>query len=134
MLIIKWYSRNDLGKFNGYFAGMIKKIMPAFFCLFIDHAAFGQNDSLDNERLKKMVTLSEVVVRNNLDISKFLQRTKNDTTFYKAFRTLHILGFTSLNDIRMMDKKGSIKASLQSKTIQLIHAGCRTMQTLDEKT
>jgi hypothetical protein len=74
---------------------MLKKVIPAFFCLLIDYVAFCQNDSLDNERLKKMVTLSEVVVRNNLDISRFLQLIKNDTTFYKAFRTLRILGFTS---------------------------------------
>jgi hypothetical protein len=113
---------------------MTKKIIPAFFCLLIDHAAFCQDDSLDNERLKKMVTLSEVVVRNNLDISKFLQRIKNDTTFYKAFRTLRILGFTSLNDIRMMDKEKNVKASLQSKTIQHEKNGCRTMETLQEST
>src|SRR3954463_9845068 len=113
---------------------MIKKIMPAFFCLLIDHAAFCQDDSIDNERLKKMVTLSEIVVRNNLDISKFLQRIKNDTTFYKAFRTLRILGFTSLNDIRMMDKEGKVKASLHSKTRQNRENGCRTMNVLEEKT
>src|SRR6476469_8772632 len=111
---------------------MMKKIIPVFFYFLIDHAALCQNDSLDNERLKKMVTLSEVVVRNNLDISKFLQLIKNDTTFYKAFRTLRILGFTSLNDIRMMDKEKNVKASLQSKTIQHVNNGCRTMQTLQE--
>jgi hypothetical protein len=113
---------------------MVKRLVPAFFFLIIFSKLFGQEDSLDNERLKKMVTLSEVVVRNNLDIAKFLQRIKNDTTFYKAFRTLHILGYTSLNDIRMMDKKGSVKASLESKTVQHIHGGCRTMETLQEKT
>src|SRR5678815_4339882 len=113
---------------------MIKKVMPAFFCLFIGLVARCQDDSLDNERLKKMVTLSEVVVRNNLDISKFLQLIKNDTTFYKAFRTLRILGFTSLNDIRMMDKERNVKASLQSKTIQHVKDGCRTMETLEEST
>jgi hypothetical protein len=79
-----------------------------------------------------MVTLSEVVVRNNLDVARFLQRIKNDTTFYKAFRTLHILGYTSLNDIRMMDKKGNMKASLHSKTIQYVKQGCRTMETVQE--
>jgi len=113
---------------------MVRKIVPALFCLIVFDKSFSQEDSLDNERLKKMVTLSEVVVRNNLDVAKFLQRIKNDTTFYKAFRTLHILGFTSLNDIRMMDKKGNVKASLQSKTIQHVRDGCRTMETLDEKT
>ena len=134
MLIIKWCFQNDLKKFNGYFAGMIRKIMPAFFCLLVGLVARCQDDSSDNERLKKMVTLSEVVVRNNLDISKFLQLIKNDTTFYKAFRTLRILGFTSLNDIRMMDKDKNVKASLQSKTIQHVNNGCRTMQTLQEST
>src|SRR5262245_36604889 len=113
---------------------MVKRLVPAFFCLMVFSKLFSQDDSLDNERLKKMVTLSEVVVRINLDVAKFLQRIKNDTTFHKAFRTLHILGFTSLNDIRMMDKKGSVKASLQSKTIQHVREGCRTMQTLEEKT
>jgi hypothetical protein len=134
MLTIKWYFQNKRGEFNSYFAGMIKSIIPAFFYMLIAHPAFGQNDSLDNERLKKMVTLSEVVVRNNLDISKFLERIKNDTTFYKAFRTLRILGFTSLNDIRMMDKEKNVKASLQSKTVQHVKNGCRTMETLQEST
>src|SRR5262245_38262020 len=113
---------------------MVKKLVPAFFCLFVFNKLFSQQDSADNERLKKMVTLSEVVVRNNLDVGKFLERIKNDTTFYKAFRTLHILGFASLNDIRMMDKKGGVRASLQSKTVQHMHDGCRTMETLEEKT
>jgi hypothetical protein len=134
MLIIKWYFLNDLRKFIDYFAGMIKWIMPVFFCILVSHSAFCQDDSLDNERLKKMVTLSEVVVRNNLDISRFLQLIKNDTTFYKAFRTLRILSFTSLNDIRMMDKEKNVKASLQSKTIQHVRNGCRTMETMEEAT
>src|ERR1700751_2592672 len=132
MLITRWCSQNDVKKFNNYFAGMIKALVPAFFCLLIPSSAFCQDDSLDNERLKSMVTLSEVVVRNNFDVARFLQLIKNDTTFYKAFRTLHILGFTSLNDIRMMDKNHNLKASLQSKTIQHVANGCRTMETVQE--
>lgn len=134
-MIIKWFFRNKLFQnFSRKFAGMIRRLIPGFFYLILSHTATGQEDSLDNQRLKEMVTLSEVVVRNNLDVPKFLQRIKNDTTFYKAFRTLHILGFTSLNDIRMMDKKGKMKASLQSKTIQHVANGCRTMETVDERT
>lgn len=112
----------------------MKKIIPVFFCLCVCSSVFCQDDSLDNERLKSMVTLSEVVVRNNFDVARFLQLIKNDTTFYKAFRTLHILGFTSLNDIRMMDKNKNVKASLQSKTIQHVANGCRSMETLQETT
>lgn len=89
-------------------------------------------DSLDNERLAKMVSLSEVIIRSNLNVARFMDQVKKDTSFYKAFRNLHLLGFTAWNDIRIRDKKGKIKASLQSKTKQLRANGCRTMQVLDE--
>ena len=81
-----------------------------------------------------MIQLSEVVVRNKLDVQSFIKRVKNDTTFYKAFRNLRILNFTALNDIRMQDKKGKIKAMLQSKTRQQVSRGCRSMQTISETT
>jgi len=93
-----------------------------------------QEDSLDNERLAKMVNLSEVVIRSDLNVAMFMKRVKEDSTFYKAFRTLHILGFTSLNDIRMMDKKGKQVASLQGKTIQHRSARCRSMEVVEEET
>jgi hypothetical protein len=77
-------------------------------------------------------TLSEVVVRNNFDYKALLATIKADTTFYKAFRNLRILGFSSYNDIRMLDKKGAVKASLNSKTRQNHADGCRTMDVLEE--
>lgn len=100
----------------------------------ISLSAQSPEDSLDNERLAKMVSLSEVVIRSDLNIARFLERVKNDTTFYKAFRSLHLLGFSAWNDIRIHDKKGKLKASLQSKTRQDRSGGCRTMQVLDEST
>ena len=80
------------------------------------------------------MTLKEVVVRSNLNVPMFIERVKNDTSFYKAFKNLKILGYTALNDVRMLDRKGEMKASLQSKTIQSVHKGCRSMKVLDEKT
>jgi len=112
----------------------MKKLSVSFFCLLLLISASSQDDSTNTEAVARMVTLSEVVIRSDLNVSKFLQRIKNDTTFYKAFRTLHILGFTSLNDIRMIDKEGNLKASLQSKTRQNVANGCRTMEVLEEKT
>src|SRR5215203_7572897 len=96
--------------------------------------AAAQDDSADVEAVRRMVNLSEVVVRSDLNVSRFLQRIKTDTTFYKAFRNLRVLGFTSLNDIRMFNKKGAVVASLQSKTRQQRSAGCRTMDVLSETT
>src|SRR6185436_18890850 len=84
-----------------------------------------KEDSLDTERLAKMVNLSEVLVRTDINVARFINQVKNDTTFYKAFRNLHLLGFTAWNDISVKDKKGKIKASLQSKTKQIRSHGCR---------
>jgi len=78
--------------------------------------------------------LSEVVVRNNFNVPAFIDYVRNDTTFYKAFKNLHILSFTSFNHIEMLDKKGKIEASLDSKTRQTYTNGCRTMEVLSEKT
>jgi len=81
---------------------------------------------------KKIITLSEVVIDNKLNVPTFINRVKNDSSFYKAFRNLHIIQFTALNDIRMNDKDGRLKASLSSKTRQIRLNNCRSMQTLDE--
>jgi hypothetical protein len=91
-------------------------------------------DTTGIEALGKETVLSEVVIRSGFDVNRFLQRIKNDTTFYKAFRTLHILGFTSFNDIKMRDADGNIKASLYSKTRQNRNIGCRTMDVLEQRT
>lgn len=91
-------------------------------------------DTTGIEALGKETVLSEVVIRSGFDVNRFLQRIKNDTTFYKAFRTLHILGFTSFNDIKMRDADGNIKASLYSKTRQNRINGCRTMDVLEQRT
>ncbi len=81
---------------------------------------------------KKVITLSNVVIDNKLNVPSFIDRIRNDTTFYKAFRNLHILGFTALNDIRITDRSGGLKASLYSKTRQHRKGNCRTMEVLSE--
>ena len=77
-------------------------------------------------------TLSEVIVRNNFDYKDILQKIKEDTSFYKAFRTLRTIGYSSYNFIQMMDKNNIMQASLNSKTRQNKVAGCRTMDVLEE--
>ena len=74
----------------------MKKI---YLILILVHQALlvlGQEDSTDNDRLAKMVNLSEVVIRSDLNIATFIRRVKEDSSFYKAFRNLHLVGFTSL--------------------------------------
>jgi len=83
---------------------------------------------------KGTFTLKEVIVRNHMDYKSLLRRIQNDTTFYKAFRNLHILEFTSYNDIRMLDKHGNVQASYNSKTRQHRENNCRYTETLEQKT
>ncbi|MEO6681485.1 MAG: hypothetical protein ABIN48_01550, partial [Ginsengibacter sp.] len=113
---------------------MVLRLLPLTLLLFFSAALFGQG-SKDSTILvdNNFITLSEVVVNNNLDVSYFISRVKNDTTFYKAFRNLRILGYDAINDIRMLDKKGNILASLRSKTHQQRKNQCRTMSVLEEK-
>ncbi len=80
----------------------------------------------------KMITLSNVIINNKLNVKTFIDKIKNDTSFYKAFKNLHIVGFNATNDIRMLDKKQKINASLFSHTTQNVINGCRAMQVLDE--
>ena len=96
---------------------MVRFIIP-FLCL-INIRGFCQADSSEAITLSKETILSEVVIRNNLDVISFLQRVKNDTTFYKAFRNLRIVGFTARNDILMLDKSNKVKASMHARTKQV---------------
>lgn len=113
---------------------MVRRIkLPVLFLFISFTVAAQEEDSLDAERLSKMVNLSEVMVRSGLDITRFINQVKNDTTFYKAFKNLHMIGYTSWNDIRIKDKKGKIKASMQSKTKQTRRNACRSMEVLNEQ-
>lgn len=100
--------------------------------MFMSGSLFAQDTTIaiDNQAF----TLSEVVVRNNFDYKQVLETIKQDTTFYKAFRNLRIIGFSSYNSIQMLGKDGGIKASLTSKTRQNHIGNCRTMDVLEEQT
>jgi hypothetical protein len=45
-----------------------------------------------------------------------------------------MIGYSAINDIRMLDKEEKLKASLHSKTKQIRTGKCRTMQVLEEQT
>ncbi len=142
MLITGWFFQNDLHAITRagyflkryiYFAGMIKKIMTVFFLLASGATCFSQAVDTTVRVGNRSITLSEVVVNNKLNIPTFIERIKNDTSFYKAFRNLRVLGFTAINDIRMNNSDDKTKASLHSKTKQVRINNCRKMETLEEQ-
>lgn len=107
------------------------KHLTIFSCVLLFSSIIKAQDSaVDVEQ--KRITLKEVVVRSNLNVPAFIKRVQDDTTFYKAFRNLRVLGYTSLNDIRMMDKKGKQQASLNSRTRQHASNGCRWTEVMEE--
>ena len=99
--------------------------------LFIANGAKAQDTIYNDAGLN--YTLSEVIVRNNFDYKTVLQKIKEDSSFYKAFKTLRTIGYTSYNHIEMKDKNGAMQASLDSKTRQNHEGACRTMDVLEER-
>ena len=83
---------------------------------------------------KKVISLSDIVVRANFDYKTLIHQIVNDTTFYKAFRNLRVLNYESFNAIQMYDKKNRILASLNSRTKQIRKDVCRTMEVIEEST
>jgi hypothetical protein len=79
------------------------------------------------------VTLTPVVIRKGTNVPGFIKRVEQDSTFYKAFKNLRILNYSSINDVRMFDKKGRVESSLYSKTRQWASKGCRVTNVLEEK-
>ena len=61
----------------------------------------------------------------------FMRRVRTDTTFYKAFKSLHLVPFTAINAFTALASDGSTEATLNNKIQQTINArGCRTAHTL----
>ena len=79
-------------------------------------------------------TLADVIVRNNFEYRDILAKIKRDTSFYKAFKTLRTIGYSSFNHIEMYDKNQKMEASLDSRTRQNRIGDCRTMDVIEEKT
>lgn len=110
----------------------MKSFFIPFFCVIASLPALAQAPADTVFAGKKVVTLTAVVMDKNLNVPGFINKIKNDSSYYKAFRNLHVLSFTALNDIRMLDKKGGLNASLRSRTKQTRSKGCRSMQVLEE--
>lgn len=104
-------------------------LLPLFFIL--PMVSLAQDSTILVEG--NLIQLSEVIVRSDINVPAFIKRVKNDTGFYKSFRNLRILRFNAINDIRMLNKKGGLQASLNSRTRQYAQRGCRFTEVLEEK-
>jgi len=103
-----------------------------FMCMSLVGQSWAQDTTLSFEN--KTFTLADVIIRNNFEYKDILARIKRDTSFYKAFKTLRTIGYSSFNHIEMYDKNQKMQASLDSRTRQNKIGDCRTMDVLEEKT
>jgi hypothetical protein len=108
----------------------MKKII-LFLLLLISLQTMAQDTAVNFDN--QAFTLTDAIVRNNFDYKAILQRIKEDTSFYKAFKTLRTIGYSSLNHIQMMNKDNQIIAGLDSRTKQIKVNDCRTMETIEER-
>lgn len=106
-----------------------------FATLFFCNTLQAQPDT--KNKVYQGLELDEVMIKavqQGFDVKAFINRVRQDTTFYKAFKSLHLVRFTQYNDIQVEDKKDETKASLNSVTKQDRQNGCRTMKVVSEKT
>lgn len=81
------------------------------------------------------VAMDTFVVRSGFDINAFIRRVRNDTTFYKAFRSMHLVPYSATNNIVIFGKQRSdTLASEYSITKQHRSARCRVSQYLQRHT
>jgi hypothetical protein len=79
------------------------------------------------------IMMDEHIVRSGFDVSAFIKRVQQDTTFYKSFKSMHLVPCEFVNDIKVLDKHGRVIASLHGTTRQDAARGCRQTKTISEQ-
>ena len=80
------------------------------------------------------VLMDTFVVHSGFDINAFIRRVRNDTTFYKAFRSMHLVPYSAENNIVIFGKRRKdTVAGEHSITQQYRSAHCRITRFLQRK-
>ena len=111
----------------------MRQVISAAVCMLWASCCFAQ--SKDSSIFEIPIQMDEVVVkatREGWDVGEFIKRVKTDTTFYKAFRSLHLVSYNATNDIKVFNEEGRLIDSLYSLTHQTRTPPCRTMQVLQQ--
>ena len=109
-------------------------IIPVCCCSLLSLCAPAQN--MDTGSIfSQPVAMDTFVVRSGFDINAFIRRVRNDTTFYKAFRSMHLVPYSAANDIVIFGKRRSdTVAGEHSVTTQYRSARCRITRFPERKT
>ncbi|MFA6151164.1 MAG: hypothetical protein WC716_07590 [Chitinophagaceae bacterium] len=112
----------------------MSRLLIAFVFIVCSIRSFAQE--VDTTIMGMHFMMDEVVIKsskNGWDINAFIRRMKEDTTFYKAFLGLHIVPYTSDNEISFFDNNKKVTAHLENRTVQTMKGNCRTVTVVNEK-
>src|SRR5271165_6031405 len=94
-------------------AGRFKK-MPLCFPLLIPFFSSLQSLAQKTDTasiFSQPITLDTFVIKSGFDVQAFVRRVQSDTTFYKAFRSMHLVSYNAINDIKVYGKNEKTIAS-----------------------
>jgi hypothetical protein len=112
-----------------------KYTLPAVsIILFWSYTANAQ--SIDtNSIFRQPVQLDTFTIKSGFDVSAFIRKIKNDTTFYKAFRSMRLVPNTAKNNIEIYGQKSNaVIASQKSISKQIINNKCRKTEFPEQTT
>ena len=95
---------------------MLKKLLLLVSLVLAFNMQLAAQDTVFNVDGQKF-TLTDAIVRNHFDYKDILNRIKQDTSFYKAFKTLRTIGYSSYNYIQMMDENNKLKNVKKNLTV-----------------
>lgn len=73
------------------------------------------------------ISLDTLTIRSGFDVNLFIKKVKADTTFYKSFRSLHLVPYTGQYEVNIYNDQRKIKAAQQLKARQIRTEHCRKM-------
>jgi hypothetical protein len=112
----------------------MKRVFVLICCLLIALSLRAQRT--DSSIFALPVQMDEVTItaaRSGWDVAGFIRRVQTDTTFYKAFRSLHLVPYTGRHQVQIFDRRGRLQASLNRRDRQLVSGRCRTMEVIHEQ-
>lgn len=108
------------------------KIIYILLFLFGSQISFCQKDTIEFSSFSiELDSLVVTATRQGFDVNDFIKMVQEDESFYRAFRNIRTMSYSSDNDLKMFSKKGKIKASLQNTILQTSDGRCRTMKTIN---
>jgi hypothetical protein len=115
----------------------VSQFRKLFTCLFVviflrTNGAYAQVYDTASA-FKEPVSLDTFVMKSGFDVNAFIRRVRTDTTFYKAFRSMHLVSYDAVNDIKVYDRSDAVIASLHSTTKQKREKNCRKTEVLKEE-